>query len=339
MKIGRLSRAGSGNRLMQTAFVALAIAALSMTAPAKTDDSGTAVLLLNPTSSEALVRLLGRTNSVVRIPGGEKKQVAVEPGDYTALVRYGTDPDRFTYSQSRSFHIGFATAPPQATVTLPPVRPLPETSLGDTPVPEDSPTDAASSETASSETAVYETEPSETDVSETEMSETPSTEPATEESAPAKAPPALAAAVTASASAAAETPTDTPVLLSGRIMNLQAAAPLIDKSSYLQLTKLPPDNQLLYRVDRLGRIHYVSDLPAAELTLDGTFRLELPEMQPGRYVMVGQSLDPASAEYGNVPILTDAKTGRARIISVPQGRTAPLDLDLGPLNVSLPTPQ
>lgn len=102
----------------------------------------TAVRLVNPSNVDALVRLVGRTNKTVWVRSGETRELPAEAGDYTLLVRYGTDPDRFSYTRSEPFRIDFNRPPPQATVTLPPVRPLDRTAAGEAGAPPAAPSAA-----------------------------------------------------------------------------------------------------------------------------------------------------------------------------------------------------
>lgn len=290
---GRLSwrNAGAG-------AAGMAVAALLTTAAASAAD--TAVRLFNPSNEDALVRLVGRTNKTVWVRGGEAREVPAEAGSYSLLVRYGIDPQRFSYSRSEPFEIGFNAPAPQATVALPPVRPLYQTAARDAVAPAPPPSAA---------------EPPSED---REASVAPPPDAPLRQPPPPDDPPLAAGA------------------LSGRIANLQAAAPFLDANSHLQLVKLPENNQLTYFFDANGRIKYASDLPAIDVPADGAFRMTLPPLLPGRYVVVGQSMDPASADGGNVPVLADVRTGRARIVEVAPGASAPAVQDLGEVVLVLP---
>lgn len=298
-----IKRGGGGWLPWRGAFAGtagLAVAALLTVSAAVAAD--TAVRLVNPSDEDALVRLVGPSNKTVWVQSGKTREVPAEAGDYTLLVRYGIDPHRFSYSRSEPFQIGFAGAAPQATVTLPPVRPLYQTAARDAVAPTAAPPATAAA-------------------------------PPPEDRAASMAPPP-------DAPLPQPPPPDNPPfaagVLSGRIANLQAAASLIDASSHLQLVKLPENNQLTYFFDAAGRIKYASDLPAIDLPADGAFRMTLPPLLPGRYVVVGQSLDPASADGGNVPVLADVRTGRARIVEVAPDASAPAVQDLGEVVLALP---
>jgi hypothetical protein len=279
----------------------MVLAALLLLAAAAVEAANQAAIQLENRSGEnVLVRLVGPTAAVVAVPQGERRTVAVAPGSYQVLVRYGAEPSRFTYGRAESVTVSDSGASPM-TVTLRP------------------PGSGAATGTPPSPPAAALPPPPPVAV-QPRPAEPPRAEPPRAEPPRAEPPRAAGGGF----------------VLSGNIVNLAAARRHIDSRSYLQLVSLPPDRRLTYTSDNEGRVTYLSELARTEIAADGHFRLAVPPLQPGDYVIVAQGVKSYGAEENPVPALAETYTRKTQVITVPAGRTAPLVQHLGPLYI--PTP-
>ena len=73
----------------------------------------------NKSGQPALVKLVGPTSKAINVPKVQSQTVNVAAGDYFILVRYGTDPDKYTYTRGDNFVIPqSATQYSSITITL-----------------------------------------------------------------------------------------------------------------------------------------------------------------------------------------------------------------------------
>jgi hypothetical protein len=63
------------------------------------------IIFDNQSGQNAVVKLLGSTKLVVRVPKQRKKTVHVAAGEYIILVRYGDSEKDFTYTKSDPFAV------------------------------------------------------------------------------------------------------------------------------------------------------------------------------------------------------------------------------------------
>lgn len=63
------------------------------------------ITLENYSGEFALVKVVGSTTEIINVPSGLSKTVHVDSGEYYLLIRYGFNPDQFTYSRGESFNI------------------------------------------------------------------------------------------------------------------------------------------------------------------------------------------------------------------------------------------
>ena len=63
------------------------------------------IIFDNQSGQNAVVKLIGSTKLVVKVPKQRKKTVHVAAGDYTILVRYGDSEKDFTYTKSDPFEV------------------------------------------------------------------------------------------------------------------------------------------------------------------------------------------------------------------------------------------
>ena len=63
------------------------------------------IIFDNQSGQNALVKLIGSTKLVVKVPKQRKKTVHVAEGDYYILVRYGDSAKDFTYTKSDVFAV------------------------------------------------------------------------------------------------------------------------------------------------------------------------------------------------------------------------------------------
>jgi hypothetical protein len=268
-----------------------------------------AIQLENRTGLAVLVRLVGPTAAVVAVPQGEQRTVAVAPGSYQILVRYGAEPTQFTYGRAESVAVPASGGSP-ITVTL---RPPGSGGRGEAP--------------AAPPTQTMTTPP----------------QPPAAVAPPSPQPPAAVAPPPPQPPTAVQPRRTEPpraagggFVLSGNIVNIASASRYLDARAYLQLVPLPADRRLVYTSDDEGRVTYLSELARAEIAPDGHFRLMVAPLPPGDYVIVAQALKSYGPDEGPIPALADTYTRATQVITVPAERTAPLVQHLGALYI--PTP-
>ena len=63
------------------------------------------IIIDNQSGQNAVVKLVGPTKLVVKVPKQHKKSVRAAKGEYFILVRYGDSAKEFTYTKSDSFAV------------------------------------------------------------------------------------------------------------------------------------------------------------------------------------------------------------------------------------------
>jgi hypothetical protein len=105
----------------------------------------------------------------------------------------------------------------------------------------------------------------------------------------------------------------TVIELRGKIVNLNKASKYITAESYLQLLFIPDNGSVSFETDDKGRTVYPSNLPRIHFPQDGNFNLPIYHAifehmtefaKPGKYVIVGQNLNPYGLDSQLKPILS-----------------------------------
>ena len=63
------------------------------------------IIFDNQSGQNAVIKLIGPTNLVIKVPKQVKKTVHVVEGDYYILVRYGDSAKEFSYTKSDQFAV------------------------------------------------------------------------------------------------------------------------------------------------------------------------------------------------------------------------------------------
>jgi hypothetical protein len=71
----------------------------------------------NRSGEPALVKLIGPIGQTIEVPDGQSRTVNVAAGEYYLLARYGSDPNRYTYSRGDRFTVG-ETARQYSAITI-----------------------------------------------------------------------------------------------------------------------------------------------------------------------------------------------------------------------------
>ena len=82
-------------------FIMLAICLVNVNAK----DNPNTINFDNQSGEPALVKLIGPTPQIVKVPNGQKRTVNVAEGEYYILVRYGSSPERYRYSKGDTFTV------------------------------------------------------------------------------------------------------------------------------------------------------------------------------------------------------------------------------------------
>ena len=155
---------------------------------------------------------------------------------------------------------------------------------------------------------------------------------------------ALLAATVVSFSVGADTSES--LIVAGKIANMDEAKKYLASDSFLQVVNTGKGGRVALRSDGRGRLTYQSKLAKAEIPKSGIFSLSTSGLQPGRYVIACQKLEPFSAlVVANGTATTNGLSGqnylrkkgehKALEINVPEDVKKPT-LDLG--DVCIPTP-
>ena len=123
------------------------------------------------------------------------------------------------------------------------------------------------------------------------------------------------------------------ITVTGRVTNLEVAKTYLSNDSYLQLLLVPPDGQLSGGTDEQGRMFYESELAKSTISSTGVFRLQAEDLNPGRYLVVIQMLQPGW--YSGYPFLI--KVDEYLTIEIQQDVDLPLVIDIG--DVEMPKPK
>jgi hypothetical protein len=59
----------------------------------------------NQSGEVALVKVIGPTSRQTEVPNGQKRTVTVAGGQYYIVTRYGTSPDKYSYSKGDPFKV------------------------------------------------------------------------------------------------------------------------------------------------------------------------------------------------------------------------------------------
>ena len=110
----------------------------------------------------------------------------------------------------------------------------------------------------------------------------------------------------------------TVIELRGTIVNLKEASKYINAESYLQLLFVPENDGISFETDENGRTVYPSTLPKSSFSKNGTFCLKVKNIKPGKYVIVGQKLNPYAFGSGVKPILSSVSNKKPVIIQHPK---------------------
>jgi hypothetical protein len=108
-------------------FAAIILAAVNIASAApipdeKAENYLNTVTFDNQSGEYGVVKLVGPTAKTVDIPHGQKRTVNVAAGEYYILVRYGSKPERYSYSKGDPFTVHqTATQYSCITITLHPV--------------------------------------------------------------------------------------------------------------------------------------------------------------------------------------------------------------------------
>ena len=74
-------------------------------APCEAQPAPNKIIIDNQSGQNAVVKLVGPTKLVVKVPKQHKKSVRAAQGEYFILVRYGDSDKEFTYTKSDSFAV------------------------------------------------------------------------------------------------------------------------------------------------------------------------------------------------------------------------------------------
>jgi hypothetical protein len=131
---------------------------------------------------------------------------------------------------------------------------------------------------------------------------------------------------------------DSLVLFKGKITNLIDAKKYLNKESYLQLLSVPQDGGVPFETDMHGRTVYTSDLPSIDIPVDGNFSLKVKvsDLKQGKYVIVGQKLNPYGLGSGVTPILSLESSKKLIIIEHPKDTKNKRLLDFGDVIIPIP---
>lgn len=125
--------------------------------------------------------------------------------------------------------------------------------------------------------------------------------------------------------------------LRGKIINLKKASKYINTESYLQILLIPDNGGVSFETDNKGRTVYPSNLPKISFSKDGTFSFTVKNIKPGKYVIVGQKLNPYGLDSGLKPILSHLNNKAFIIIQHPDDTGGKNVLNFG--DVFLPVPE
>jgi hypothetical protein len=69
------------------------------------NDDANHIVFENLSGRAALVKLVGTSSQTVSVPNGERRAIAVEPGEYFFVVRYGSAAGQYSYRKSAMFSV------------------------------------------------------------------------------------------------------------------------------------------------------------------------------------------------------------------------------------------
>lgn len=124
------------------------------------------------------------------------------------------------------------------------------------------------------------------------------------------------------------------VEIRGTITNMKAAAAYIKPESYLQLVRLPADNQLAGTYEH-GSIIYRSNLAGTTIPKSGKFKITALGLAQGRYVIAGQALAPYGLGRGGTQMLAKKGSKKILIINIKAGKKRKV-INLGALYLPIP---
>ncbi len=122
----------------------------------------------------------------------------------------------------------------------------------------------------------------------------------------------------------------------GVIVNMEGALKYINPESYIQLLYLPDNGGISFETDNKGRTVFDSDLPTTPFSSHGQFKLKANNLKHGRYIMVGQKMEPYGLGSRVKPILSYMNSGQVIIIQHPTDTKGKKVLSLGDVIIPVP---